>query len=289
MPELPEVETMRRGILPIVGATISSVQRPPCHCRPISIKPRIDHLDRRASGRTIADIDRLGKRVVIHLDDGQAIVIEPRMSGLVLLADPPGIEHLRLRIELNGVTHRELLFWDRRGLGTVRLLSAEELKTLVTERLGPDALQITTDQLRGALRASRRAIKVALLDQSVVAGIGNLYAAEILHLAGVDPRTRCDQLSGPQWQRIQAAIGQILETAIRHEGSTLSDGTYRNALNDPGNYQSQHQVYDRADQTCYRCDRGPITRIVQAQRSTFYCPTCQQKRGLHESLADYRS
>lgn len=284
MPELPEVETMRRGILPIVGAQITEVQRPPCHCRPILMQPRIDHLNRRACGRTITEIDRLGKRVVIRLDDGQAIVIEPRMSGLVLLADPPGVEHLRMRIELSGVAHRELLFWDRRGLGTVRLLTNAELQTLVTEKLGPDALQITADQLRNRLKSSRRAIKVALLDQAVVAGIGNLYAAEILYLAGVDPQTRCDQLNRKQWQRIQIATGQILRTAIEHEGSTLSDGTYRNALNDPGGYQNQHRVYDRADQACGRCDDGTITRIVQAQRSTFYCPACQQKRGLHESV-----
>ena len=284
MPELPEVETMRRGVMPIVGSTIESAQRPPCKCRPILFSPRIDAFDRRVQGRKISNIGRRGKRVMIELDDQQVIVIEPRMTGLVLLADPPGPEHLRLQLNLRGGTHRQLLFWDRRGLGTVRLLREPELAEYVDNKLGIDALEITAAELREKLCKSRRAIKVALLDQSAVAGIGNLYAAEILFVAGVDPRTRCDKLSKPQWDRIQAATKSILEEAILHEGSTLSDETYRNALNDPGGYQNYHLVYDRADTPCKRCGAGVIRRIVQAQRSTFFCPVCQRKSGLHPTV-----
>ncbi|MEZ6090392.1 MAG: DNA-formamidopyrimidine glycosylase family protein [Pirellulaceae bacterium] len=195
MPELPEVETMRRGILPIVGATIIHVERPACDCRPIAMHPRIDHFARRVKNLRISEVQRLGKRIVLMLSDRQAIVIEPRMTGLVLLAAPPTQTHLRLRITLTGGSHPELLFWDRRGLGTVRLLRPQELQSLQSDRLGPDALQISQVQLQERLGASRRAIKVALLDQRAVAGIGNLYAAEILHLAGVDPRCRCDAVS----------------------------------------------------------------------------------------------
>ena len=122
-----------------------------------------------------------------------------------------------------------------------------------------------------------RAVKVALLDQTVVAGIGNLYAAELLHVAGIDPRTRCDRLSRPQWGRIASAIGSVLNEAIKYEGSTLSDGTYRNALNKAGGYQNHHQVYDREGLDCPRCGAA-IQRIVQAQRSTFFCRQCQKKR-----------
>lgn len=283
MPELPEVETMRRGVLPIVGSKIRSAQRPPCSRRPILFQPRIDAFDRRVRDREIVQIGRCGKRVIVHLDDEQAIVIEPRMTGLVLLAEPPTTDHLRLRLILcdSNPEAKQLLFWDRRGLGTVRLLHAAELDSLVRDRLGVDALSITADQLRAKLRSSRRAIKVALLDQKAVAGIGNLYAAEILFFAGVDPRTRCDRLSKPQWQRIQSATVEVLETAIRYEGSTLSDGTYRNALNTAGSYQNHHRVYDRADSPCDRCGESTIRRIVQAQRSTFFCPGCQRKSGLH--------
>jgi formamidopyrimidine-DNA glycosylase len=147
-------------------------------------------------------------------------------------------------------------------------------------------LIIRAEQLREKLCSSRRAIKVALLDQSAVAGVGNLYAAEILFLAGVDPRTRCDKLTRPQWQRITDSIGAVLHDAIRHEGSTLSDGTYRNALNDAGGYQNYHRVYDRAGTSCRRCQSAEIRRIVQAQRATFFCPVCQRRSGLHPLVAD---
>lgn len=279
---------MRRGVLPVVGARIDDAVRPPCRLRPILLSPRFDLFRRRVCGRRIIDVGRRGKRVLLHLCDASVIVIEPRMTGLVLLADPPGVEHLRLRLVLgtdrgggdSGSPPPELLFWDRRGLGTVRWLSADQMEDVLGDsRLGPDALEIDLETLRGKLRPSRRAIKVALLDQRIVAGIGNLYAAEILHVAGVDPRTRCDSLSRPQWQRIHRAIGEILREAILHEGSTLSDGTYRNATNDPGGYQHHHRVYDREGDDCRRCDRATIRRIVQAQRSTFFCPACQTKRG----------
>lgn len=272
---------MRRGVLPVVGHRILAAELPPCERKPIRFEPSIRTFDSRVRGQEIAAIDRLGKRVILCLRDGQAIVIEPRMTGLVLIGDPPGREHLRLRLQLDGDRCKEILFWDRRGLGTVRLLTAEQLQRDVRDRLGPDAMQITVEQLRGNLRHSRRPIKVALLDQSAVAGIGNLYAAEILYLAGVDPRTRCDKLTAPQWRRTHAGVGHVLGDAIAHEGSTLSDGTYRNALNHEGSYQNYHRVYDRAGLNCGRCRVGVIRRIVQAQRSTFFCPICQRKTGRH--------
>ncbi len=284
LPELPEVETMRRGVLPVVGSLITQAQRPECRLRPILLEPSIRTFDRRVRGQEITDIGRRGKRVMIHLGNQDVIVIEPRMTGLVLLADPPGPEHLRLRLTLTGGQNEQLLFWDRRGLGTVRLLSADEVQVKVDDKLGPDALLVTHTELKEKLKTSRREIKVALLDQSVVAGIGNLYAAEILFLSGIDPRTNCDCLTGPQWKRIQTATHAVLQEAIEHEGSTLSDGTYRNALNGEGGYQNYHRVYDRVDQLCIRCKKGRIRRIVQAQRSTFFCPKCQQRRGLHHTI-----
>lgn len=284
LPELPEVETMRRGVLPVVGSLITQAQRPECRLRPILLEPSIRTFDRRVRGQEITDIGRRGKRVMIHLGNQDVIVIEPRMTGLVLLADPPGPEHLRLRLTLTGGQNEQLLFWDRRGLGTVRLLSADEVQVKVDDKLGPDALVVTHTELKEKLKTSRREIKVALLDQSVVAGIGNLYAAEILFLSGIDPRTNCDCLTGSQWERIQTATHAVLQEAIEHEGSTLSDGTYRNALNGEGGYQNYHRVYDRVDQSCIRCKKGRIRRIVQAQRSTFFCPKCQQRRGLHHTI-----
>lgn len=279
MPELPEVETMRRGILPIVGSRIDDLEIPACGKRPILISPKPVTLRRRVVGRKIVAIDRVGKRVVVRLDSADAIIFEPRMTGLVLLAAPPTKEHLRLRIGLSGRKHEELLFWDRRGLGLVRLVTPAEFEQFYGEdKLGPDALALAEGGLRDRLAASRRAIKVALLDQRAIAGVGNLYASEILHLAGVNPRRRCDQLRAAQWDSIQAALVEVLELAIRHEGSTLGDGTYRNALNQQGGYQNHHRVYDRAGELCPGCQRAKIERIVQAQRSTFFCPNCQGRK-----------
>jgi formamidopyrimidine-DNA glycosylase len=276
MPELPEVETMRRGVSAVKGCRIDDVQRIRCQLRPVTISPATTAFRRRAVGCTIADVTRAGKRVVLQLSSDDAIVLEPRMTGLVLVSDPPNLEHLRFRIQLSGGGPGELLYWDRRGLGSVRLLSPRRYhQELGPHKLGPDALEVTAAQLRDRFRQSRREIKVALLDQRSLAGIGNLYASEILHVAGIAPWARCDQLSKKQWQHIHVAMREVLQTAIRYEGSTLADGTYRTALNHRGSYQNHHRVYNRAGEDCGRCRRGVIQRAVQNQRSTFYCPVCQ--------------
>jgi formamidopyrimidine-DNA glycosylase len=279
MPELPEVETMRRGVLGIVDGRIREVERVACRRKPIAIAPRIDHFRRRAVGRTVRAVDRVGKRVVLRLDSADSIVLEPRMTGLVLVTDPPTQEHLRFRCQLSGSATREFLYWDRRGLGNVRLFSPAEFDgAFGPDKMGPDALAMTAELFRTQLGGSRRAVKVAMLDQRAVAGIGNLYASEILHVAAVHPARSCDKITRTQWQRIADATRAVLETAIRYEGSTLGDGTYRNALNQAGSYQNHHRVYDKAGEMCPRCGgESKIVRVVQAQRSTFYCRICQQK------------
>jgi formamidopyrimidine-DNA glycosylase len=201
------------------------------------------------------------------------------MTGLVLVADPPTLEHLRFRCKLSGNGIREVMYWDRRGLGNVRLFSAVEFGAAFgPEKIGPDALAMTAELFRERLGGSRRAIKAALLDQRTVAGIGNLYSSEILHLARIHPARPCDRMTLSGWAAVAEATREVLETAIRYEGSTLGDGTYRNALNQQGSYQNHHQVYDRAGEDCPRCGSGAkIVRIVQTQRSTFFCATCQSK------------
>ncbi len=278
MPELPEVETMRRGILGVLGGRIAQVSQLACPRKPIVFAPGLPHFQRRTAGRTVTGVDRIGKRVLVRLDSQDAIVFEPRMTGLVLIGESPDPLYLRVRVDFHGAGQPDLWFWDRRGLGSVRLLTkAEQAAAFGPDKLGPDGLVISSGELRRRLAASKREVKVALLDQKVVAGIGNIYAAEALHLAGVHPAARCDRLSGRQWDAIADAIHQVLEEAIRCEGSTLSDGTYRNALNADGGYQNQHRVYDRTGLDCPRCG-APIQRIVQAQRSTFFCPGCQTRR-----------
>jgi formamidopyrimidine-DNA glycosylase len=250
----------------------------PCHCRPIKICPDIEEIQQRALGKKVVSVKRRAKRIVIALQTGDAFVIEPRMTGLMLVADRPDPEHLRLRWDVlqNGIT-KSVWLWDRRGLGTVQLLSpAEQEEFLGPNRLGPDALEITAEDWQRRLKQTSRAIKVALLDQKLVAGIGNLYASEILHLSGISPRKKACRLSVREISLMAESVRSVLNDAIHHEGSTLSDGTYRNALNKSGGYQNSHRVYDRAGEPCPTCHAGEIRRIVQAQRSTFYCPRCQK-------------
>jgi len=314
MPELPEVETMCRGIAPAVGGRIRDLRRPRSRLQPIKISPRLSDFRRRVVGRRIVAVGRMGKRVVVSLEGGDRVVFEPRMTGLVLPAHPPETQHLRLVFELSGQRHpargkgdsphlperpatnlrsvpgsaqmgtvplspRQLLFWDRRGLGVVRLLSPGEFdRECGPQKLGPDALEISPQTLAERLGASRRAIKVALLDQRALAGVGNLYASEILHRARIHPQRTCASLRPAEWLSLHAAMREVLQEAILHQGSTLRDGTYRVARNRPGSAQLLHRVYQRAGQGCLQCGQGQIVRIVQVQRSTFFCPVCQRKK-----------
>lgn len=283
MPELPEVETMVRGIRDsILGCELHKLKRCRCSRKPITISPDFAKMRKLSEHATATAVERLGKRVLIALDNGWTFVIEPRMTGLMLLGDPPSGDHLRLEWQWKNTGDSDshsVWFWDRRGLGTVRLLSGAELTELRDNALGPDALTFRLPQWKALRGRTARPIKVALLDQKLVAGIGNLYASEILHHARISPLTATNQLTDSDLKRLSRATKHVLETAIRYEGSTLSDGTYRNALNRDGSYQNEHRVYMRAEETCLTCEQSPIVRIVQAQRSTFYCAICQPDRG----------
>ncbi|MBM3968662.1 MAG: bifunctional DNA-formamidopyrimidine glycosylase/DNA-(apurinic or apyrimidinic site) lyase [Planctomycetes bacterium] len=281
MPELPEVETMVRGIRDVMtGRTLCELRLCPCDCRPLTMSPLFAAMARRAKGQTVTAVRRVAKRIVIELSSGDSFVIEPRMTGLMLIADPPDREHLRLewRMAGGGRTRqtRSVWFWDRRGLGVVRLCDPEELaRRLGGESLGKDALLLTDSDWYEVCQRTARPIKVALLDQKLVAGIGNLYASEILHEARISPLQPASKVTREQARRLQTATQHVLLEAIEHEGSTLGDGTYRNALNQSGGYQNAHRVYDREDENCPTCRCGRIVRIVQAQRSTFFCRRCQ--------------
>jgi len=279
MPELPEVETMRRGLLKALGGTITAIEEPIIPYRPIKIDPTIKQFRERAVGATVVAVNRIAKRVLVELNTGDSIVMQPKMAGIAMISDPPSLQHTRLVFELTGAEADRFLYWDRRGLGTVTLWGRTEIEEhLGPNKLGPDAS--TVDQAIFADRFCNinREVKVALLDQKIVCGIGNLYAVEILHAARVHPSSRCNALAVSIWKRIHRETIRILNEAIEKEASTLSDGTYRNAINGEGSYQNQHLVYDRANEPCLTCQKGTIERIVQSQRSTFFCPRCQREK-----------
>lgn len=278
MPELPEVETMRRGLFPSIGGQITSVEFPRSRYRPIAMSPAATDWSGRIQGRFVVAIDRVAKRVLIRLDNQDSIVFQPKMAGLTLISDPPTLDHVRLAIGLKNAACDRIIYWDRRGLGTAHLWTNGECERFLGPSvLGPDALVITASEFYERYSKLSRPVKPALLDQKLVAGVGNLYASEILHRAGIDPRLVCRKISKPKWNRIHELMQAVLLQAIENEGSTLSDGTYRNAINGEGGFQHFHLVYARDGQLCRTCESAQIKRVVQSQRSTFFCPACQKR------------
>ncbi|QDT13944.1 bifunctional DNA-formamidopyrimidine glycosylase/DNA-(apurinic or apyrimidinic site) lyase [Alienimonas californiensis] len=293
MPELPEVETMVRGVRPhVVGRTIIALRRPRGGVnaageplKPIALAPGLSAMAARVRGTLIEAVERRAKRVVLRLSGGRALAVEPRMTGLMLLGEPPTTDHVRLEWTLGpavdgGAGYPALRFWDRRGLGTVTLYEPGELEQrLGPHKLGPDPLALSPEEwaatLAAGLARTARPVKVALLDQKIAAGVGNLYASEALFHARLAPDRPGNALGEEEVRALAAAARAVLTEAIEYEGSTLSDGTYRNALGDPGRYRNEHRVYQRAGAPCPRCGTE-ILRTVQAQRSTFHCPTCQR-------------
>ena len=240
------METMVRGIRHhVINRPIRDLIACQNSCKPISLEPSLVRLRHLLLGETFVEVRRLGKRVVFDVSDGGHLVIEPRMTGLMVLKDPPDTTHLRLQWDFEGPGEfSSLWFWDRRGLGTVTRFEANDFASKLTS-IGRDALEMKVRDWQDQCQKTAREIKIVLLDQKIVAGIGNIYASE------------------------------ILSKAIACEGSTLGDGTYRNALNQTGSYQNHHRVYMREGEACLTCRKGRILRVVQGQRSTFFCPLCQ--------------
>ena len=279
---------MVRGVRPhVAGRTVEELVAPAggvtaagVPLRPIPLTPALPAMAERVRGRVVEAVERRAKRVVLRLSGDHAVAVEPRMTGLMVLGEPPTAGHVRLvwRLGPPAASEQEfgdLKFWDRRGLGTVRLYGPGELEEhLSPAKLGPDPLTMTPGQWRAALAKTGRPVKVALLDQKLAAGIGNLYASEVLFHARVLPDRPANALDNEEVDRIAAAAVAVLSEAIEYEGSTLSDGTYRNALGDPGRYRNEHRVYQRHGAPCPRCG-AEILRAVHAQRSTFWCGGCQ--------------
>lgn len=255
--------------------------------RPISTAPAPATIAATIRGGQLSAVERFGKRLALAITlptSRRWLVIEPRMTGLMLVTTPPTVDHVRLVMHLQRQragkrSPQPLVFWDQRGLGTVRLLDARGLdRACGPAVLGPDGLSVTGDDLVGSLAHSRRAIKVALLDQRAVAGIGNIYAAEILHRSGIDPRIVCRRLPHRAWDRVAEATRAVLAEAVELEGSSIGDELYQTPTRRLGRFQQRHRVYGRADKPCPLC-KTAIRRIVQAQRSTFFCPQCQSRSG----------
>jgi formamidopyrimidine-DNA glycosylase len=263
LPELPEVETVVRSIRGhLVGQMILDA------CLSSNRVTRGDHSATRNAlmGRTITALERQGKQIWIQLDRG-FLYVHLGMTGKLLWNGDPG-KYTRACLSL--VAGR-LLFDDIRTFGRFEFFPGRE-KALKT--VGPDALTVSFDDFFARLRARRGRVKAVLLNQSFLAGVGNIYADEALFAARIHPRTLSYRLSEKRAIRLHAAMIEILGAAINLKGSSISD--YVDGLGEKGAFQQLHKVYGRTGEPCPQCRAAAIRRIVVGQRGTHYCPRCQR-------------
>ncbi len=268
MPELPEVETVVRSLRPhVAGRTVTGVE---IYWPRTIHTPAPEAFRRELAGQRIDGVGRRGKFVIFCLERGD-LLVHLRMTGQLLAAPPgaePGLRHLRVALELDGV---RLLFNDARKFGRMYLVaSAQEWLA----GLGPEPLngELTVQGLAARLASRRAPVKSLLLDQHLLAGVGNIYADEALHAAHIAPQRPGCSLSQAEVVALRAGLQSVLERAIADRGTTLSD--YRDGQGEPGRHQDVLQVYGRAGAPCSLCG-GPIVRTRIGGRSAYHCPQCQ--------------
>jgi formamidopyrimidine-DNA glycosylase len=274
MPELPEIEVLRRSLEPhLVGDRIERVEvTNPALREPV--RPR--ELARRAAGRQVRGLRRRAKYLLIDLEGGQTVVVHLGMSGRLTLAPaaaaPEPHEHVSFhlrsgrRLRLRDPRRFGLLF----ALATAGLAADPHFAHLGAEPLAEGFGGAT---LAGAARGRRGPVKAFLMDAQVVVGIGNIYATEALFHAGVHPLRSVARIAADRWERLAAAVVAVLRQAIEQGGTTLND--FADGEGRSGYFQVSLSAYGREGEPCLACGR-PIRRIVQAGRSTFYCPGCQR-------------
>lgn len=272
MPELPEVEYVARQLRQqLAGRRIVGVRV--LWERAVSGMAASD-FERELQGRRIADIRRRGKHLLIGLEDGRTLVVHRRMSGNLVFSPPApeGEPYVRVAFDLDD--GRRLLYTDPRKFGRLQLLDPAGLDEHLSA-LGPEPLddEFTPAVLAERLAGRNRALKALLLDQSVIAGLGNIYADEALYRARLHPLRTAASLTPDEVRALYAGIRGALETGIANGGTTF--GRYRDVYNEAGTNLEHVEVYRRTGEPCPRCGT-PIARIVVGQRGTHYCPNCQR-------------
>ena len=283
MPELPEVETVLRGISPILeGNQIDYAQVN----RPDLRRPFPNNLAKRLQNRKINFLHRRSKYILIDLSEGETLLMHLGMSGRIIISQKVAgtfhhnttqsqkHDHFILHLKDN----HQLTFNDPRRFGVIDLLRTETLElSSMLSQIGPEPLSNRFNEAYfvSIMRSKKTNIKSALLDQRIVAGLGNIYVCEALFRAGISPKRQALRISHKKLSSLVPIIKEILVEAISSGGSSLRD--FRNASGDLGYFQHSFDVYGREDQDCYNteCD-SKIKRIIQAGRSSFYCSNCQR-------------
>ena len=278
MPELPEVETIRRGLeREVVGKRIKSVEV--TGTRSVRRHKNKKDFIGRLEGAKVKSARRRGKYLLLTLDTGEVLVVHLRMSGQLLRAQPKDPVQKHTHVVITFTQGGQLRFVDPRTFGEMFLSTPDHLGADVPELadLGFDPVDspvVVNEFARRLLSRRDTKLKALLMDQSFIAGIGNIYSDEILWEAGLRWDRTPGSLSNMEIRRLFRSIVEILHEAVKHRGSTLSDQQYVDVLGRAGEYQNLHNVYDRAGQSCNRC-RSTITKEKFQSRSTFFCPSCQ--------------
>lgn len=287
MPELPEVETLRRDLeKEVIGKRIKAVEV--TGDRAVRRHKAKDEFISRLEGRKITGVQRKGKYLVVALEATAAptgekvsdvLVVHLGMSGQLLRAKSarePLAKHNHVVITFS--QGGQLRFVDPRTFGELFVTAADEVEKVVPElaHLGFDPIDdvMSWNRFSDLLHAKRTKLKPLLMDQQFLAGIGNIYADEILWGAGLRYDRPSDSLSSQEVRRLYRSIVETLQEAIKHRGSSLADEQYRDLFGELGDFQNQHKVYDREGKPCRRC-RSPIARVKLSGRSTFLCEQCQ--------------
>jgi formamidopyrimidine-DNA glycosylase len=273
MPELPEVETICRGLQPhLAGRRILSVK-----VRERRLRCLVDRkLAEALAGKTILRVERIAKYILLSLRGDFVWMFHLGMSGKLVHIDPqtPKRKHDHILVRLD--SGQELRYHDPRRFGLSLLVAAKDLYDLPQLKhlgLDPFDARFTGSYLHSFTKRSKRRIRDLLLDQQIVAGIGNIYANEILARVGVRPTTRSWKLKRAKVEEIAEMIPEVLNEAIRWCGTSFSD--YRDADDKFGEFQNHLRVYDRGGEKCRLC-ASPIKRVAIGNRSAFYCPSCQK-------------
>ncbi|NQT28578.1 MAG: DNA-formamidopyrimidine glycosylase [Candidatus Omnitrophica bacterium] len=266
MPELPEVETIRRELAgKITNKKIVNFKI----VKPSLIKePSVAGFKKGLIGEKVKEVSRQAKLLIIKLREDKFLVIHLRISGWLLY----GEEDPRARAVFYLSDRKVLNYMDQRVLGELRLLKDYKNLKFIKE-LGPEAPDVTLTKFKELLRIRKTKIKVLLLDQTAISGLGNIYAQEALFLAKIDPRRAADSLSEKEAKRLHERIVSVLGEAIKYKGSSVD--TYRDLGGDRGGMEKRLKVYGRKDKTCYTCKR-PLEKISLGGRGTCFCPHCQQ-------------
>jgi formamidopyrimidine-DNA glycosylase len=283
VPELPEVETVRRGLAPVMeGRTIlaADIRRPDLRW------PLPDRMAQRLAGQRVERLRRRSKYILADLSSGETLLIHLGMSGRMLVSGamlgefhhhhPAPAKHDHVVLDMEGGAR--ITFNDARRFGAMDLVATEAVEGhWLLAGLGPEPLGngFDEDYLLARLKGRNTPVKAALLDQRVVAGLGNIYVCEALHRAGISPRRKAGRIAAPRVRALVPVIRQVLAEAIEAGGSSLRD--YRQADGELGYFQHTFRVYDREGAPCVTpgCG-GTVARIVQSGRSSFFCPACQR-------------